>query len=539
LNEASIRQNYQKSIGLRTFYNFAISMKRTVLLLAAILLAIACVGQKKVKLKHADNLKGTSEGGVRKDWVIGNVVFVQNETTIYCDSAIFNRAKNIVEAFGSVRITEGDSVTVTATTLTYDGNKKVAYLRKNVVFTKLNSATLYTDFLDYDRQRNKARYFNNGKMVDSANTLTSKKGYYDLHTNIASFKTDVVGSGKVYTLNADTLQYNARTKILFFLSRTKVEDKEGGIAYYDNGFYDTKFKKSDLVQGELQTPEYKLKGSRLILDNKRRVYRAKGNVVMTAKADNMNIYGDDGYYDKAKGVAKVYGRAYVARATDDGDTLFISADTLMSIENADPAKKRLVAYHNVRIYKSDLQGKADSLVYVARDSILYFFHNPILWTDENQMTADSIRILLVKKRISRIYMVSNSFVASEDSLKDYNQIKGRNMTAYFNDKNIHHVEVVGNGESIYYALQEAEETVDEKKVKVTALSGMNKIICSNMRINFKRGKVNNISFYIKPDASFFPPHEIKKEDAILRGFQWRPGERPTRSQVVRTTLPVN
>src|SRR5436190_6332417 len=514
-------------------------MKRTVLLLAATLLAVACLGQKKVKLKHADSLKGTAEGGVRKDWVIGNVVFVQNETTIYCDSAIFNRAKNLVEAFGNVRITEGDSVSVTATTLTYDGNKKVAYLRKNVVFTKLKTATLYTDFLNYDRQRNKARYFNNGRMVDSANTLTSKKGYYDLNTNIASFKTNVVGSGQTYTLNSDTLQYNARTKIIFFFSRTKVEDKDGGIAYYDNGFYDTKLKKSDLVQGELQTPEYKLKGSRLMLDNKRKVYRAKGNVVMTAKADNMNIYGDDGYYDKAKGIAKVYGHAYVARVTDDQDTLFISADTLMSIESTDPAKKRLVAYHNVRIFKSDLQGKADSLVYVAKDSILYFFRNPVLWTNENQMTADSIRILLVKKQINRIYMVSNAFVASEDSLKNYNQIKGRNMTAYFDEKTIHHVEVVGNGESVYYALQEAEETVDDKKVKVTALSGMNKIICSNMRINFRKGKVNNISFYIKPDASFFPPHEIKSEDATLRGFQWRPKERPTRAQVVRKTPTLN
>src|SRR5204862_7697926 len=82
LNGPSIGQNYQKSTGLRAFSNFALSMKRTVLLLAATLLAVACLGQKKVKLKHADSLKGTAEGGVRKDWVIGNVVFVQNETTI-------------------------------------------------------------------------------------------------------------------------------------------------------------------------------------------------------------------------------------------------------------------------------------------------------------------------------------------------------------------------------------------------------------------------------------------------------------------------
>ena len=241
----------------------------------------------------------------------------------------------------------------------------------------------------------------------------------------------------------------------------------------------------------------------------------------------MNIYGDDGFYDKNTGISKVYGHAYAARVTDDKDTLFISADTLMSVENADPKKKRLLAYHNVRIFKKDLQGKADSLAYVASDSVLYFYKNPVLWTDENQMTADSIRILLEKKKISRIYLVSNSFVASVDSLKNFNQIKGRKMTAYFEDKNIHHVVVVGNGESIYFALQEKEEATGEKKEKFTVTSGMNKIICSNMRINFKAGKVNNISFYIKPDASFIPPHELKVEDTLLKGFQWRGTDRPT------------
>ena len=106
------------------------------------------------------------------------------------------------------------------------------------------------------------------------------------------------------------------------------------------------------------------------------------------------------------------------------------------------------------------------------------------------------------------------------------------MTAYFDDKNIHHVIVEGNGESIYYALQQLEEKVKDTVYTVSIVSGMNKIICSNMRINFKLGKINNISFYVKPDASFIPPHEIKKEETLLRGFTWRAADRPTRGTVV-------
>ncbi len=94
--------------------------------------------------------------------------------------------------------------------------------------------------------------------------------------------------------------------------------------------------------------------------------------------------------------------------------------------------------------------------------------------------------------------------------------------------------VDGNGESIYHALEEKEFKKDSLIVKVTALVGMNKIICSNMRIDFKAGKVSSINFYIKPDASFFPPHEIKEQDRKLRGFSWRASSRPKREDVVKS-----
>lgn len=508
-------------------------MKRATILLLAVICTVASYGQRKVQLKQANTMRGTVVDGVRNDWVIGDVIFVQNETTIYCDSAIFYRSKNEIEAYGHIKITEGDSVTVTALRLTYDGNKKIAYLRKNVIFTKLETATLYTDFLDFDRTKNKAKYFNNGKLVDTTNTLTSKKGYFNLTTNMASFKSEVVGVNKDYTMKSDTLQYDANDKIIYFRSHTELENMEKGKGHYEGGLYDTRKKQSDLLQGDFESPSYRIRGSRLVLDDMRKYYTAKGNVIMTAKEENMNIYGDDGYYDKLNGISKVYGHAYVARVTDAQDTIFISADTLLSVENVDPNKKLLVAYHHVKIFKNDLQGRADSLAYVSKDSTIYFFRDPVLWANENQMTADSIRIFLEQKRISRIYMVSNSFVASVDTLSNFNQIKGRKMTAYFREKKLHHVIVEGNGESIYFALQEKEDLSHGKKEKLTIVSGMNKIICSNMKINFKDGKVNNISFYIKPDASFIPPHELKKEEILLKGFLWRGDERPTREQVVQ------
>jgi lipopolysaccharide export system protein LptA len=277
-----------------------------------------------------------------------------------------------------------------------------------------------------------------------------------------------------------------------------------------------------------------MKGDQNFIDDARKLYRTEGNVVMVSKEENMIIYGDYGFYDKGRGISKVYGHSYVAKIGDDKDTLFLSADTLVSIEHKNPKMKRLLAYKNVRIFKTDLQGRADSLAYFNADSTLFFYNKPVLWTNDNQMTADSIRILLKDKSVHKIYMTGNSFVVSEDSLKNFNQIKGRKMTANFNGKQIGNVVVEGNGESIYYALEQKLQKIDSvsaKKYSVTA--GMNKIICSNMRINFVKGKVDNISFYVKPDASFIPPHELKEEDKRLRGFIWRKSERPNRKSVVQ------
>ena len=512
-------------------------MVRSVFISFAFLATVVSFAQQRVKLTHADSLKGSIREGKRFDRLIGNVSFIQNTTHIYCDSAHFFRSENKLDAFGHVHIVD-DSVDITSLRLHYDGATKIANLRQNVVFEKLKIAKLYTDFLDYYRIKNEARYFNGGKLVDTTNTLTSVKGYYEVNSNIASFKKEVVGVNPDYTLTSDTLQYNSKTKIVYFRDFTTLKDSEGKVAYYQNAEYDTRKKKSFLQYGEMESPSYKIKADVYHIDDKRKFYKAIGHVAMTSKAENMIVYGDEGFYDKKNGISKVWNNAYVTKVTDEGDTLFLSADTLVSIESTIPKKKRLLAYHHVKIFKNDMQGVADSLAYVSADSTLYFYHDPVLWNGENQMTADSINMLLKNKKIDRIYMIGNSFVVSTDSLKNYNQIKGRRMTSYFKGKQIHYVVVQGNGESIYHALEEKEIKKDSLLIKITYLTGMNKLICSNMRIDFKKGKVNDIRFYVKPDASFFPPHEIKEKERKLKGFTWRIKQKPRKEDVEKKRLPV-
>lgn len=498
------------------------------LLVICILLAIATTGhgQKRVKLRDADVLRSGKKGDQRFQRLIGNVVFVQNQTTIYCDSAHFYRNQNSVEAFGNVRIVEGDSITITGSRLIYDGDNKTAQLRRNVVFTKLATATLYTHNLDYARPTNLAYYFNGGRLVDSINVLTSNKGYYNATTNLATFKGDVKVTNPDYTMYADSMQYNSRTKDIFFVTETTVINKDSSTAVYQGGKYNTLTKVSDLHEGVGESEDYIIEGDQYDLDAIRNVARVRGNVVMTSKKENLIIYGQASDYFRDLGITKVYNQAFIAKITDDNDTLFMSADTLVSVDSNDPEKKRILAYNSVKIYKKDLQGIADSLEYRASDSTIYFYQDPVLWTQGNQLTADSISMLIENNTISRMFLLDNAFVISQDTLRNFNQIKGREMTAEFADSKINRVIVEGNGESIYFALDEKDQ----------AFMGMNKIICSNITIRFRNGKVNNLSFYVNPEANFIPPHELKKEDKTLKGFAWKGDAKPTRAEVVKADL---
>lgn len=488
--------------------------------LCSLVLALPAAGQKKVKLQHADEWEGRRSLGYEK--LSGNVVFTQNQTTIYCDSAYLFKSQNSVDAFGHVKITEGDSVVVTSNRLAYDGNTKIAKLRDKVVFVKLATATLYTDQLDYDRPKNLAYYYEGGRLVDSINVLTSRKGYYDVNSNLASFKKDVHVKNPDYTMTSDSLQYDSRTKIVYFRTPTTAVDKEGKTFVYDGGEYNTRSKQSDFMGGVAESPSYQLKGSDWNLDRIRQLYKVRGNVEMTSKNENLIIYCQSADYYKEKEITKVYDNAWVAKVTEDQDTLFITADTLVSIDSPDPKEKRLLAYNNVKIYKKDMQGLADSLVYQTADSTIYFYKDPVLWNVGNQMTADSISMLIEHNSISKIFMVRNAFVISQDTLLNFNQIKGREMTTLFKDSKIDRVIVRGNGESLYFALNEDDNS----------LEGMNKIICSNILIRFHEGRVQDFSFYIQPDASFIPPQELKPEQKMLKGFSWKADIRPLKKDVV-------
>lgn len=456
------------------------------------------------------------------------VIFKQKDTRIFSDSAYLYKAQNMVEAFGSVKVIHQDTINVTGRKLIYKGNIKLARMIGDAKYVD-PTLTISSDTLQYDMINDLASYFHDGKLRDERNTLTSEVGYYYNRRDLATFKKDVKLVNPDYVLYADTLHYNTLSKVAIFKGPTTViSQSDSTVLTFLEGKYETTQKQSTFGRGQIETNEYILSGDTLFFDDLNQYYSASRNVKLVSKEELLIITGDYGKYWKDRGITKMFGDPIMKKPVPrDQDTLFLAADTLVAIENEFEEKKRLLAYHDVKVFKTDLQGIADSMSYHSADSVIFLYNDPVLWHEKTQIEADSINIEITERGIDRLNMNTNSFLITLDTLENPNQIKGRKMTAYFVNNELKKLDVNGNAENLIYALDETE----------TAVIGINNVLCSNTILRFLNSQFDNASFYINPESTFTPPHELKKEDKWLNGYSWRISERPTKMTIYRMELP--
>lgn len=454
--------------------------------------------------------------------LLQNVHLRQKETDLYCDSAHFYRATNIVEVFSNVRVTQGTLV-ITSATAIYKGNERTATFAGGVNLRD-EKMTMTTPSMSYDMNTRVARYTEGGNIVEPPNTITSKFGTYDANTKMISFRGTVHVVSPDADIQSDTIQYNTTSKIVFFVAQTRIQNPQA-TQFAKGGTYNTLTKAAAFRDAQVDTEDYTINARNAAYgeDKSGRFASYSGGVKMTSKdvKNKTIITGQSAQYWQGTGRSKVTGSP-VMRSLVSGDTLYVSADTLIATNNKDPKKKDfLYAYYGVRVFKNDLQGKCDSLTYNLTDSVMYMNHNPIIWSNNSQLIADRMQMHLKNKNLDRMYLYNNAFIISQDTLTNLNQIKGRDMTAFFQQGDIRRVDVNGNGESIYFALEGD-----------SVMTGMNKTVCSDMILKFATNELQTISFLTNPDASFVPPHELNEPDRRLKGFNWRITEKPTKKDVL-------
>ena len=499
-------------------------MNRILLLLIAITLSQVAWAQNPFR---GDVLEYSEIGGKKIRKIYGNVVFEQPDKVLTADTAIEFVGENTLKFIGRVKLVQRpEGSTIEGDTLYFDKASKFARIVGNVRLTD-NNTVVSTSVMNYNTATGLAYYTVGGTINDGKNVLTSEYGEYNKDKRTLYFTKNVKLKGDDGSLDTDTLRYFTQSKVARFYGATTITNKDGTVKS-TSGEYNTETKAVKFFKrSAIDNPDYYLEGDKVDFVRGANNGYAKGNVLIISKKDSITIQGDEARFDDEKGTSMVWGRA-VAKLLIQRDSLFITADTLLTLNNRIDTARMLKAFHHVKVFKGDLQAISDSLVYKATDSSIYFFKDPVLWNAAQQITGDTVRIQLANKKLDKVYVLNNAFLVQQDTIKNFNQIKGRDVTSYFRKGKINQIDVNGNAQNIYFALE-----------KDTVLQGMNKVIAANISVKFDSlNKVSTISFLKQPEALFIPPHEIVPSETKLKGFAWRITERPTYDSIylVRNTI---
>lgn len=510
----------------------------------------------RIFLEHADVLHKQD----RDSFMVlsGTVHFSKGAMQMYCDSAHYYPTSESMDAFGNVRMQQGDTLFIYADELNYDGLREIAYLYadegKDVRMINRN-VRLNTPEFTYDMVDERGYYTNGGVLTDPQNRLVSVEGEYLPATKEANFYIDVhlhrIDGHDTLDIYSDTMYYDTRTRIAEFYSPTEIISGRGTI-HTTEGVYDTRnnqaqlFKHSTVHTDSTST----LTGDTILYDRDRGYGEAFGNVDITDSARQTTLRGTYGYYNRLVDSAFVTGRA-LAMEYSRGDTLYMHGRYIKSILDIDtirttvtdtiapPAgspdtvqpqiiKREIVstdsthvftAWPRVRFYRSDMQGLCDSMIFVQRDSTLHLHHHPVVWSDDRQIFGNRIILYLNDSTIDRALLPDFAFTAQHIEDDYYNQLTGKVMEAWFNGGELSRLDVSNSVEAIFYP-EENDSTINKMVNLQTA----------NMRGWFEKRALIRMKTWPESNGRVTPLYLAKRSDLLLSKFQWYGTLRPRDSQ---------
>ena len=447
----------------------------------------------RVYLVHADLLHFDERENPDATILNGKVHFTHQGARLYCDSAYFYEASNSFEAFGHVKMYQGDTLSLLSDYAFYDGNEQMARARYNVVLTH-KKTKLFTDSLDFDRIYNNAYFFEGGKMVDGETTLTSDWGEYNTETKMSVFNYDVKMQSPKFFLTTDTLYYDTRNSMAHIVGPSHITSGESRI-YSEQGYYDTKNDRARLMNRSVLTNGGKMMvGDSVYYDSKQGMSQAFRNVVYVDSLNRNKLTGNYGEYFENTGYAMCTDSA-VAIDYSQGDSLYMHADTFKIVTfniDTDSMYRKIHAFHHVRAYRRDVQAVCDSLVYNSLDSCMTMYHDPILWNNGQQLVGDQVDVYL------------------KDSVIDH----AKEMFAYFVDGDIREARAKDNVLIGYY-FEEGDSVPIIYNYQQT----------SELRMFMKNKQLESV-WTPKTSGTMYPLNQIPEDRKHLPGFMWYDYIRP-------------
>jgi hypothetical protein len=375
--------------------------------------------------------------------------------------------------------------------------------------------TLKTDTLRLNRETQEAYYQDNGTVIDSANVLTSKVGRYFMERKKYQFLDSVHIDNPEYILDSEQLDYYTSSKNAYMYGPSTIVGETYKI-YCERGFYDTKVESGYGIKNtRIDYNDRIMEGDSVYFNKVREFASATNNITVTDTINKGVVRAHYAEVHKAKDSLFATKRA-VSILVQEQDSLYVHGDTLMITGKADERITR--AFRNAKFFKTDLSGKCDSIHSEEKTGITQLITKPILWNGENQMTGDSIHLISNKKteKLDSLKVLNNAFIISLDSIsmEGYNQAKGKDLFGKFIENELKIIDLVKNTEVVYYMYNDDDELI-----------GINKTICSKIRITMENNDVDELTFFTNPDGDMFPEKDLPENSRILKGFVWYGDER--------------
>ncbi|MDE6783000.1 MAG: hypothetical protein K2J17_04670, partial [Paramuribaculum sp.] len=257
-----------------------------------------------------------------------------------------------------------------------------------------------------------------------------------------------------------------------------------------------------------------LTGDTLFYDRQKGYGEAFGSMVLTDSARQSSLFGDYGYYDEVRDSAFVTGRA-LAKEYSKGDTLYLHGDTITSYLDLSDSTHVINAFHRVRFYRSDVQGLCDSMSITERDSILYMYRAPVVWSGDRQVFGNVIYAHMADSTVDWARLPQNGMMSEHIAEDCYNQLSGADMTVWFADSTVRRMYVDGNVQLITFPM-ESDSTYN----KFAYLES------SYMDAYFAGNTVEMIHFWPETTAKITPLYLAKRGSYFLPKFKWYGDLRP-------------
>lgn len=452
----------------------------------------------------------------------GQVYIVHEGVEMWCDQAFVYFKDNFVKAYGNVRISQGDTVTMRSKYGEYNGNTSFAFAAGDVVLTEPKT-TLSTDTLYFDRIKQQAYYRSGGTVRDTASVLTSRIGRYFAETKKYQFLSKVKIVNPKYTVYSPQLDFYSESGVAYLYGESRIES-ETSTVYCERGYYNTRKDVGHFVKNSRVDYNNRiLYGDSIYFDRARGFASATNNIKVLDTLNKSIVRGHYAEVFRDQDSVFITKRA-VAVTLQENDSVYIHADTLRI--TGKPENRIIRGFYEARMFKQGLEGeeptsgKCDSIFIDEKLGITKLLRNPVLWSGENQMTGDTIHILnnKITDQLDTLKVFNNAFLIQKDSL-GYNQVKGERLIGLFTNNQLDTIDIIKNAQVIYYSRNDDQELV-----------GINNTVSSTIQMYLEDQKITGIRFLKKVPGKVYPPSLFPENVRLLPGFIWRGEERLMKKQ---------